>query len=69
MLGKAHKAALEGIKKSRVPIEAMMAQIIQQHKAVYTNYQLIKTGPGIGHLTAVYIICCTNNFAAKVRGK
>ena len=25
--------------------------------------------PGIGHLTAVYIICCTNNFAGKINGK
>jgi transposase len=25
--------------------------------------------PGIGHLTAVYILCCTNNFANKVSGK
>ena len=69
MLDKAHKAAIEGIKKSIVQIEAMIEQIVQQNKAVYTNYQLIKTVPGIGHLTAVYIICCTNNFAAKPSGK
>jgi len=69
MLDKAHKAAIEGIKKSIVQIEEMMEQILQQNKAVYTNYQLIKTVPGIGHLTALYIICCTNNFAAKPSGK
>jgi transposase len=69
MLDKAHKAAIEGIKKSIVQIEEMIKQIIQQNKAVYTNYQLIRTVPGIGHLTAVYIICCTNNFAAKPSGK
>ncbi len=69
MLDKAHKAAIEGIKKSIVQIEEMIVQIIQQNKAIYTNYQLIKTVPGIGHLTAVYIICCTNNFASKVSGK
>lgn len=69
MMDKAHKAAIEGIKKSIVQIEEMIAQIIQQNKAIYTNYQLIKTVPGIGHLTAVYIICCTNNFASKVSGK
>ena len=69
MLDKAHKAAIEGIKKSIVQIEEMIAQIIQQNKAIYTNYQLIKTVPGIGHLTAVYIICCTNNFASKISGK
>ena len=69
MLDKAHKAAIEGIKKSIVQIEEMIVKIIQQNKAIYTNYQLIKTVPGIGHLTAVYIICCTNNFASKVSGK
>ncbi len=25
--------------------------------------------PGIGPRTAVYIICCTNNFAGKIKGK
>ena len=47
----------------------MIEQILQENKAVYTNYQLIKTVPGIRHLTAVYIICCTNNFSAKPSGK
>ena len=37
--------------------------------SIYANYKLIKTVPGIGHLTAVYIICCTNNFASKISGK
>ena len=69
MLDKAHKAAIEGIKKSILQIEAMIEQIIQQNKAIYTNYLLIKSVPGIGHLTAVYIICCTNNFASKISGK
>lgn len=69
MLDKAHKAAIEGIKKSIVQIEVMIEQIIQENKAIYANYELVKTVPGIGHLTAVYIICCTNNFAAKPSGK
>ena len=69
MLDKAHKAAIEGIKKSIVLTEEMIRQIITQNKAVHTNYQLIKSVPGIGHLTAVYIIICTNNFAAKPSGK
>ncbi len=52
MLDKAHKAAIEGIKKSIVHLEAMIEQIIEQNKAIYANYKLIKTVPGIGHLTA-----------------
>ena len=69
MLEKAHKTAIEGIKKSIVQIEAMITKIITEDQAIYTNYELIKSVPGIGHLTAVYIICCTNNFAAKQSGK
>ncbi|MEJ7682181.1 MAG: IS110 family transposase [Segetibacter sp.] len=33
------------------------------------NYDLLLSVPGIGHLTAVYIICCTNNFIRKITGK
>ena len=68
-LAKAHKAALEGIKKSILQIEELIDQIIQEDSVIYKNYLLIKSVPGIGHLTAIYIICCTNNFAAKVTGK
>ena len=69
LLDKAHKAAIEGIKKSIIQIEMMIEQIIQQDPGIYSNYELIKSVPGIGHLTAVYIICCTNNFASKISGK
>lgn len=69
MLDKAHQTAIEGIKKSIVEIEKMIEKIIAEDQAIKTNYELIKTVPGIGHLTAVYIICCTNNFAAKPSGK
>ena len=69
IMEQAHKAALEGIKKSIVTIEAAIKKIIDADAAIKINYNLIKTIPGIGHLTAVYIICCTNNFAGKISGK
>ncbi len=69
LLDKAHKAAIEGIKKSIVHLEEMIQKIIVEDSAIYTNYLLIKSVPGIGHLTAVYIICCTNNFSNKISGK
>lgn len=69
MLDKAHKAALEGIKKSIVQLEELINKIVHEDQAIYNNYQLIKSVPGVGHLTAVYIICCTNNFAANPTGK
>ena len=27
------------------------------------------SAPGIGKITAIFIICCTNNFAIKITGK
>lgn len=69
LMEQAHKAALEGLKKSITKVEEAIAKIINEDTAIKNNYDLIKTIPGIGHLTAVYIICCTNNFAGKITGK
>ena len=66
-LGKAHKAAIEGIKKSIAQIEDLIEQIIKDDPMIYKNYLLIKSVPGIGHLTASYIICCTNILHLKLR--
>ncbi len=43
--------------------------MIGQDAAIKKNYDLLLSVPGIGHLTAVYIICCTNNFICKITGK
>lgn len=69
LIEKAHKAALEGIKKSIAEIEKEIHQIIGKDESIKKNYDLLITVPGIGHLTAAYIICCTNNFASKITGK
>lgn len=65
----AHKAALEGIKQSFKTIEQQIKQVIKENQAIEKNYKLLISVPGIGHLTAVYIICCTNNFICKITGK
>lgn len=69
ILENAHTAAIDGIKKSIIEIELLINKIVQEDAEIYKNYLLIKSVPGIGHLTAIYIICCTNNFAGKVTGK
>jgi transposase len=69
VLEKAHKAALEGLKKSIQLIEAEMQSIIGNHDAIKTNYDLLLSVPGIGSFTAIYLICCTNNFNGKISGK
>jgi transposase len=66
---KAHQSALEGMKKSLDLIEQQIIKIVAEHEAINKNYRLLKTVPGIGHITAIYIICCTANFASKISGK
>lgn len=69
LMDKAHKAALEGLKKSIIMLEQQIIKTIEADSTIKANYDLLLTVPGIGHLTAVYIICCTNNFVCKLTGK
>lgn len=69
ILEQAHKAAVDGIAESLKIVEKQIQQIIQQDAAIKKNYDLLLSVPGIGYLTAVYIICCTNNFICKITGK
>ena len=69
IIEQAHKAALEGIKTSLKIVEKQIHEIVSQNPAIKNNYKLLITVPGIGHLTAVYMICCTNNFINKITGK
>lgn len=68
-LEKAHKAAIDGIEKSIAQIEKAIDDLITADEKIYHNYELIKSIPGIGPVTAIYIICCTNNFANRPSGK
>jgi len=69
LLEQAHATALEGIKASLKTVEGQIHQLVQQHQGIKNNYDLLVSVPGIGHLTAVYILCCTNNFISKITGK
>lgn len=69
IIEQAHQAALEGINESIKSVEKQIQQIIQESATIKNNYDLLISVPGIGHLTAVYIICCTNNFICKITGK
>lgn len=63
------KSAIEGIKKSIINIEVQIKKIIAENEAFKTNYNLLNTIPGIGHVTAAYLIGCTANFASRPSGK
>jgi transposase len=69
VIEKAHKAALDGMKESLDLIEQQIRQIIAEQSAISKNYKLLISVPGIGHVTALYMICCTANFASKISGK
>ena len=69
VLERAHKAALTGLEKSIEQIEAHIKKIIENNTSLKANYELLISVPGIGHVTAVYMICCTNNFAGNISGK
>ena len=69
LLEKLNKAALDGLKTSIKLIEAEMLRLVKEDDAVWANYKRMITVPGIGKITAIFIICCTNNFAIKVTGK
>lgn len=64
-----HKPAIEGLKLSLKCIQKEILKIITENPDIAKNYKLLISVPGIGHLTAVYIICCTNNFICKITGK
>lgn len=68
-LEKAYKNAISGLAMSIKEIETLIKSIIAENEAFQKNHQLLQTVPGIGHLTAVYLICCTNNFSGKISGK
>ncbi len=69
LIEQAHKPVLDGLKKSIALIEKQLLKIIGEDAAIKTNYDLLVTVPGIGHLTAMYILGCTNNFIDKISGK
>ena len=69
LMEQAHQSAVEGMQASIKCIEKQIEQTIKDNEAIENNYKLLLSVPGIGHLTAVYIICCTNNFIGKITGK
>lgn len=69
VLEQAHKAALKGLEKSVEQVQEQIEKIIREDIKIKTNYDLLISVPGIGPITAVYIICCTNNFAGNISGK
>jgi len=69
LIEKALKNAIEGIAKSIRNLEDEIKKIITGNQDFKQNYKLLLSIPGIGHVTAVYLIGCTGNFAGRPSGK
>lgn len=69
LIEKALKNALEGIAKSIKNLEDQIKKIITGNQDFKQSYKLLMSIPGIGHVTAVYLIGCTGNFAGRPSGK
>ena len=69
IMEEAHQAALEGLKASLKTVEQHIKEIISGNKSLSDNYDLLVSVPGIGKVIAVYLLCCTVNFAAGRTGK
>ena len=69
LMVKLNKSAIEGLQKSIKAIEIAMLKMVSQDAGILKNYNLLLSVPGIGKITAIFILCCTNNFAVKTSGK
>lgn len=68
-LEKVYKTAVEGLIDSITAIEKLIKKIIKADESLRKNYELLMTIPGIGNVTATYLLICTNNFAGNISGK
>lgn len=63
------KKAVIGMEKSIEAIEAHMKSIIHKEEKIAHMHRLLCSVPGIGNITAIYLICCTNCFTLCSSGK
>jgi transposase len=63
------RPAQDGLKESIKKAEAQIKTMLSQDKELSKIYKLLITIPGIGHITAVMLMCCTNMFTLCSSGK
>lgn len=68
-LKKLLQPALKGMHQSLKQTEQKIKDVLKQNDTVCKAYKLLNTIPGIGHITAVYLICCSNMFTMCTSGK
>lgn len=68
-LSKLMQPAIKNLRQSLKQTEQKIKDALKQDEHVYTTYKLLNTIPGIGHITATYLICCSNMFTMCTSGK
>ena len=68
-LKQVYKTAIEGLGKSIIAIEKLIKELIKSDDSLQKSYDLLLSVPGIGNITAIYLIVCTNNFTGNISGK
>ena len=68
-LEQVYKTAIDGLSKSIIAIEKLIKKLISEEHSLQKSYDLLLSIPGIGNITAIYLIVCTNNFAGNISGK
>lgn len=66
---KLSRSAIGGLEKSIAQIDQGMDSLIKESPGLLKNYKLLISIPGIGRITAIYLLCCTTNFASAPSGK
>lgn len=61
--------AINGLKQSLKKVEQQIKDTLKADKLLLDVYKRLITVPGIGHITAIYLICCSNMFTMCSSGK
>jgi len=61
--------ALKGLKQSLKKVEQQIKDTLKKDKDLLSIYKRLNTVPGIGHITAIYLICYSNVFTMCSSGK
>jgi transposase len=61
--------AINGLKQSLKKVEQQIKDTLKADEVLLSVYKRLITVPGIGHITAIYLICCSNAFSMCKSGK
>lgn len=61
--------AISGLQKALKKTEQQIKALLKKDKTLLDMYKRLNSVPGIGHITAVYLICCSNMFTLCSNGK